>query len=52
MITIYPCDCFATGICWIVRHPILEVPVSFETEVEARVFLEGLEKDRSTQEEV
>jgi hypothetical protein len=35
----YPCDCTDPGnvnaICWIVRHPKLQPPISFETKAEA-----------------
>lgn len=38
----YPCTCHNSGICWIVRHPDLSPPVSYDTEEEAKKVLEGL----------
>lgn len=38
----YPCTCHEGGICWIVRHPKLDPPISYETEAEARATLRRL----------
>jgi hypothetical protein len=48
----YPCDCMDPGnpkaICWVVRHPKLQPPISFETKAEAEEELARLRatKDR------
>lgn len=39
----YPCTCHDTGVCWIVRHPDVRPPVSYDTEEEA---LEALRRAR------
>jgi hypothetical protein len=40
----YPCFCgeHSDGICWIVRHPDAEPPISYPTELEALQALEEL----------
>lgn len=41
----YPCTCYATGICWIVRHPgVGSEPGSYETEEEAESALLALQE--------
>lgn len=45
----YPCDCQGPGftVCWVVRHPKLQPPVSFETKAEAEEELAKLRKTES-----
>ena len=41
----YPCDCHAddlTQCCWVVRHPALRIPSSFQTRSEAEKKLADL----------
>lgn len=38
----YPCTCHDSGICYIVRHPKLTPPVSFDTKEEAEEELKRL----------
>ena len=40
----YPCNCHKSGICWIVRHPNLKPPISYDTEEEAKKELDKLRK--------
>jgi hypothetical protein len=38
----YPCSCYESGICWIVRHSSLPFPISLETEEEAQEYLKEI----------
>jgi hypothetical protein len=41
----YPCACSnASGICWIVRHPLLSPPISFPTVEDAHKELKKLRR--------
>jgi len=40
----YPCSCFSTGICWVVRHKKVKPPISYSTEEEANKELEKARK--------
>jgi len=46
----YPCDCTDPGnpnaICWVVRHPKLQPPISFETQEEAEAELARLRSEK------